>query len=86
MTTKNEHVARIAGLLHQTRSASWTSDRSLELSAAMKTATPGEMALALLEFSHDLLRAAKSVTELQLNAAIGEQVMNERDATGGRLQ
>lgn len=86
MNTTNPNVLRIAGLLHQTRNASWTSDNTLELSAAIKTATPYEMAMALIEYSHDLLRASKQVLTIQRDAALAEQLMNERDATGGTLQ
>ena len=84
--TTNQNAQRIAGLLHQTRNASWTTDSTLELSAALKMATPGELATALLAFSNDLLRAAKQVVTIQRDAAIVDQVMAERDATGGTLQ
>lgn len=86
MNTANPNVSRIAGLLHQARNVSCTSNLSLELSAAIKGATPYEMAMALLEFSHDLLRASKQVLTIQRDAALAEQILNERDATGGLLQ
>lgn len=84
---KKNQVARIAELLHQTRSASWTSDHCLELSGAMKGQPAEILALALLEFSQGMLRAARQVVTIQRDAAITEQVMCERDEqTGGRLQ
>lgn len=85
MTTPNETAARIAGLLHRSRCASWTSDQTLELSAAMRGQPPEVLALALVEYSYAMLRASHGVVSLQIDAAITEQVIAERDA-GGRLQ
>lgn len=82
--TPNQNASHIAALLHQTRSASWTSDRTLELSAAMKGQSAEVLAMALLEFSQGLLRASHGVVSIQINAAITEQIIAERDS--GLLQ
>lgn len=85
--TPNQTASKIAALLHLSRSASWTSDHCLELSGAMKGQPPEVLACALLEFSRSLLRASRQVVTLQIDAAIVEQVIAERDEqTGGRLQ
>lgn len=78
---KNEPAARIAELLHKTRSTNWTSDSALELSAAMRYQPPEVLAMALLEFSNGLLRSSRQVVALQIDCANGQI---ERDA--GRLQ
>lgn len=72
---------RIATLLHMTRAPSWTSDRTLELSAAMKGQPPEVLAMALLQFSQGLLRASRQVVALQLDCANGQAARDE-----GRLQ
>lgn len=81
MNTQNQAASRIAELLHRSRSASWTSDHSLELSAAMRHQPPEILALALLEFSQGLLKASRQVVSLQIDC---ETAVAERDA--GRLQ
>lgn len=72
---------KIAELLHRSRSASWTSDHTLELSAAMRNQPAEIMALALLEFSQGLLKASHQVVALQIDC---ETAIAERDS--GRLQ
>lgn len=72
---------RIAALLHMTRTASWTSDNTLELSAAMKGQPPDVLAMALLQFSQGLLRASRQVVALQIDCANGQAARDE-----GRLQ
>lgn len=83
--TTNQNASHIAALLHQTRSASWTSDRTLELSAAMKGQSAEVLACALLQYSQGLLRAAHGAVTIQLDCAITEQVIAERDSAG-RMQ
>lgn len=85
MNTQLKAALRIAELLHRSRSASWTSDCTLELSAAMRHQPPEVLACALLEYSQAMLRAAHGVVSIQINAAITEQVIAERDA-GGTIQ
>lgn len=87
MNTPNQAASHIAELLHRSRSASWTSDCTLELSAAMRNQPAEILALALLQFSQSMLRAAKQVVTIQLDAAVTDEVLAERDEqTGGRLQ
>lgn len=86
MQTQNETVQKIAELLHRSRSASWTSDHTLELSGAMKGQPPEVLALALLEYSQGLLKASRGVVSLQIDAAVTEALLDERDAAGGQLQ
>lgn len=81
MTTPTETAAHIAELLHLTRSTNWTSDSALELSAATLNQPAHVLALALLEFSSGLLRASKSVLEIQLDCANSQKAAEE-----GRLQ
>lgn len=82
--TQNQTVAHIASLLHQSRSASWTSNHTLELSGAMKGQPPEVLAMALLEYSQGLLNASRQVVSLQIDC---ETAIAERDEqTGGRLQ
>lgn len=85
MNTQLTAALRIAELLHRSRSTSWCSDHCLELSAAMSGQSADVLALALLEFSQSMLRAAKQVVTIQLDAAVTDEVIAERDA-GGRLQ
>lgn len=85
MNAQLKAASRIAELLHRSRCASWTSDHCLELSAAMRNQPPEVLACALLEFSQSMLRASRQVVTTQINAAIVEQVLAERDA-GGTIQ
>lgn len=50
----------------------------------MKGQPPEILALALLEFSQSMLRAAHGVVSHQIDAAVTEALLAERDA--GRLQ
>lgn len=77
---------RIAALLHQTRSAGWTYDRTFELTAAMRGQAPETLALALMLYTQGLLNASRQVLTLQRDAAILDQVAAERDIQGGQLQ
>jgi len=83
MNTANQTAQHIAALLHKTRSPGWTTDNTLELSAAMKAATHDEMVMALLMFTSDMLAAARNVVTLQRDAAVIEQVVAERDSQIG---
>lgn len=83
MTNAQKHARHIAELLHLARNSGWTTDGAIELSGAMKDQPSEVLALALLIFSNDLLRAARSVTALQIAVARAE---DERDALGGQLQ
>lgn len=80
-TTSTTAAERIATLLHMSRTASWTSDQTLELSAAMKGQPPEVLAMALLQFSQGLLHASRQVVELQIDCANGQAARDE-----GRLQ
>jgi len=70
---------QIAGLLHEIRSPSAPLAKLHELVAVMRPATPEEIALGTLNYSQGLLIAARSVAELERDAA---QVLAERDASG----
>ncbi|MDP3514183.1 MAG: hypothetical protein Q8S20_15700 [Sulfuritalea sp.] len=73
---------KIAGLLHQTRSPSWTSDNTVELSAAIKNLTADEAHLALLSFCRGMLTASRSCLLIRRDAAMLEDIMAERDESG----
>lgn len=79
MTTASE---RITELLHRTRSTDWTSDDALALSGAIRSASPDEAKLALLDFGYALLAAARTVVTLQRDAALLAEMMAERDERG----
>lgn len=81
MNTQLTAASKIAELLHRSRCASWTSDHTLDLSAAMRNQPPEVLACALLEFSQNMLCAAHGVVSLQIDC---ETAVAERDA--GRLQ
>lgn len=83
MTTTNQNAQHIAALLHMSRSPAWTTDNTLELSAATRSATHDEMAMALLMFTSDMLAAARNVVTIQRDMAAMEQVLTERDAQIG---
>lgn len=74
--TPTETALHIAGLLHESRSSRWTSDRALELSAAMRGQRPEVLAMALLDFSNGLLRAARGVVELQIGCQESQAARN----------
>lgn len=80
------NAQRIAELLHLTRSAAWTSDDSLALSAALKSATADDCHLALLTFSMSMLAASRGCLLIQRDAALLEETLAERDEAGGPLQ
>jgi hypothetical protein len=75
---------KIAEKLHQTRAAAWTIDDSIELAATIRAASADECQHALLDFTMGLLSASRNVLTLQLDAALIEDVIAERD--GGTLQ
>ncbi len=79
--TPTETAANIAAILHETRSASWSTDRALELSAATINQPPEVLAMALVTYTHALLRASKAVLSMQVDC---EKSQAARDA--GELQ
>ena len=85
MITPNQNAQRIAGLLHQTRSASWTIEQTHELVAAVREASEVETKLALLSYTMGMLTASRSCLMLQRDAALIEQVLAERDESGGHI-
>lgn len=64
--TTTETAAHIAALLHQTRSTTWSTDRALELSAAIRDQPAEVLAMALITYSTGLLGASRQVVELQI--------------------
>lgn len=83
MTNAKEHAQHIAELLHLARTPGWTTDQTLELTAALKGQSTEVLAMAVLLFGGGLLLAARSATELQREVAIAEAEIDER---GGLLQ
>lgn len=77
----NTTASHIAGLLHETRSTSWSTDRTLELSAAMRDQPAEVLAMALITYMSDLLRASRQVVGLQIDCAKSQKAAEE-----GRLQ
>lgn len=73
---------RIAELLHRSRSPGWSTDNTLELSAAVKVATEDDAHLALLSFTTGMLSAARGVVQIQRDAALLAETMTERDERG----
>jgi hypothetical protein len=81
MNTPNESAAHIAELLHLTRSSTWSTDRALELSAAMRDRSAETLAMALITYSTGLLRASRQVVALQIDCEKSQIARDE-----GRLQ
>jgi hypothetical protein len=81
MASPKQRAQRIAELLHLSRNATWTTDQTLELSAAVKGQSTEILAMALLLFSGGLLLAARSATQLEREVVIAEAELDER----GRL-
>ena len=71
----------IAGMLFQSRQPSWNSDDTLALSAAIKNITPDEAKIALMKFTMGMLAAAKNITELQRDAAIAADLLDQQNGS-----
>lgn len=76
-----ETAAQIAAMLHQTRSTTWSADRALELSAAIREQPAEVLAMALITYSTGLLGASRQIVALQIDCANGQIARDE-----GRLQ
>jgi len=72
----NQHSKRITALLLASRT---DFDQLSELSQAVRDASDSELRLAVMKYSMDLLAAARTVIELQINL----QQSAEQAANGG---
>lgn len=64
MTTINQ-AQKITHLLHLTRAVTFNSNSSLELHRAMRGTSPETLAIALLQFSVDLMEASQKCLALR---------------------
>lgn len=79
MTSAKEHAVHIAELLHMARNATWTTDQTLELSAALKGQSTEILAMGLLLFASGLLLAARNATEHQREMIVIEAALAEAE-------
>lgn len=84
--TTNINAARVAELLHRSRTPDFSLDDIHALSRAITATSEIEAKLALIYFIEGAMSSARSVLMLQRDAALLAETMAERDATSGPLQ
>lgn len=81
MTTMTQ-AQKITHLLHHTRSTTFNANSTIELSRAMKGASPETLAIAVLQFSVDLMEASRECLKLKRDCST---VLPDNDTHSGSL-